>query len=142
MEFDGGSFISFGNLFQFHAARSATFEFWIRFTSLAHESILWTRLDGADTNRYNIFTNFVSLNSFNIDPRVATPGIFSPPVPIASDVWTHLAVVRVGDADYSVYRDGALFAQVTNSAPLPTAIGLDHFGRHRETGVPLQGLHR
>ncbi len=129
MEFDGASEVVFGNLFQFHIPGDATMEFWIKFDSSAHESILWTTLEGVDTNRYNVFTNFTSPDSFNIDPRVSTPGIFSPAVPVAPSVWTHLAVVRVGDADYSVYKNGILFGHTVNAAALPTAIGWTISGR-------------
>jgi hypothetical protein len=89
-----------------------------------------------DANRYNLFTNFRSLHTFNFDPRVATPGIFDP-VPIEPGVWTHLAIVREGNTNYSVYKDGALFDTATETAPLPTALGWTMSGR---PGFQYHGL--
>jgi hypothetical protein len=136
MQFDGVSQVMFTNLFQLHASGDATVEFWLLVQSANHESVLWTRPDSTDINRFNIFTNFAAPNSFNIDPRVATAGIFSP-VPISPGEWTHLAIVRSGDTNYSIYLNGALWESVVQTAALPTAVGWSISGR---AGFQFHGL--
>jgi uncharacterized repeat protein (TIGR01451 family) len=127
--------------FPFHDPVDATLEFYIKFTPVAHQSVFWTRGDNTDADRFNIHVN--GDGTFGFDYRspsgalhclVSAIGACSgsgaaPGVPISPGVWTHLAIVRTG-ATYTVYKDGAVAATITDSSPdLPVATSWTLSGR-------------
>jgi concanavalin A-like lectin/glucanase superfamily protein/CARDB protein len=127
MAFAGNDSILFNSTFPFHNPGDATLEFWIKFPTISHQSLFWTRSDSTDSNRFNIFVNSNGTLAFdyNSPSGIHHPliGSGSTGMPVTSDTWTHIAISRMGN-EYSVYKDGVLYDTATDVIPdLPTSTG-------------------
>jgi len=125
IHFDGSNDgISFGNIFPFHIPGDVTIEFWIRFTPTAHRSVFWTRPDNFDQNRFNFYVNSNGTFGFDYREPNATLHTIISNVPIPSNTWTHIAIVRNGNSSYALYLNGDLEATGNDPSPhLPTVTG-------------------
>jgi len=113
MEGEGGAIFNVDQVpekaFIFHApaaAPDATMMFWVMIYDVPHVAIMWTREDGADKDRFNIYAGPGEVYGF--DYREAGGDIhgllngFELPI----DAWNHIAMVREGNEDYTLYING------------------------------------
>ena len=133
LSFGGADYVEMNSKFLFHQPIDATLEFVFRFTPSGHQSVLWTRTDNTDKNRFNIFVN--GNGTFGFDYRTPTGtlhklvGAAGTGVGIEPGVWTHVAIVRQANV-YRLYLNGELKATATDGSPdLPTATGWRVSGR-------------
>ncbi|HEY9171754.1 MAG TPA: LamG-like jellyroll fold domain-containing protein [Verrucomicrobiae bacterium] len=137
----GQGFVFSGNergfvsaMFPFHQPGDASLVCWLRPDSSGNQSVIWTRPDSTDVNRFNFSLHD---GSFWCDYRSPNGSLqFEFGVPVAGGVWTMVAVVRAGNT-YSICTNGVLATQTTDAAPdLPTAAGWQMSGR---SGFMFQG---
>jgi hypothetical protein len=141
MAFSGDDYIQFLFEFPFHNPGDVTLEFWYnRPADGYHQSILWTRLNSSDANRYNIYRNgSFSFDYYGVDGsrHYITPRNSSA-LTLPANTWTHVAMVREANV-YSVYLDGSLAGTYTDttSGLLPQSGGWMISGRNN---YMLRGL--
>jgi len=125
--------IQFGYEFPLHLAGDVTLEFFLKIDHSDHDAIFWTRLNGADHNRFHIYTtNPGQSMSFGFDYREFTAGpglgilhpLGSPfAFTLEPNTWTHIAIVRTGTT-YEWFKDGILKGSSVDSSPnLPNSGG-------------------
>jgi hypothetical protein len=125
----GSGRVRFDSKFPFHEPGDATVAFWLKAPPPGgHECVLWTRLDTADANRFNI--NLNPGGWFAFDYR--SPGgvlHLGLGVLIPLDTWVHLVLTRTGNS-YAVHTNGVFAASLAESTPdLPNAVGWQISGR-------------
>ena len=131
MQFTASGSITFFGQFPLNTLANATMEFWIKPTGSGGEmDFLWTRGDSSDTNRFNMGVTGSTIFLDYRDPggvqHVLTP---SGNIPITTNVWNHIAVVKSGNL-WTSYVNGVQKGQVTDNNPnLPTNTGWTMNGR-------------
>ena len=125
MEFDGVDDVAtFDAPFVFNSQfANGTIEFWMKAPSQLHSNIIWGRADGADVERFHLFTG--TAGYIALDYREANGTLHSvlPDVVYAYpiDTWMHFAATRTVEASgshtYRFYRDGVLVYTGTDSNP-------------------------
>jgi hypothetical protein len=92
-----------------------------------HRTLFWTRGDthGPDANRFHIYSGGAqrvigpALGIDYVSPEGSFHLLFEVPVPVGA--WTHVALVRVGAASYTLYLNGERAATHEDANPqLPT----------------------
>lgn len=133
--FDGANdWMKVSQTFTFHLDTDATLAFWMNRASNTHKSIFWTRADSSDSNRFNIFSGYLSWGGsdygFGMDYR-SSGGTLHPLVatPTAANTWVHITVTRSGDT-YTLYSNGSYVGAYTDLSPsLPTYTGEWNVGK-------------
>lgn len=131
LNFDGSNdFVRFDNTFLFHEPGDATLEFWVLKRTNADKSVLWTRGNSTDANRYNIGT---TSNGLFFDYRAPSGAIsghtFGTSGAFPLETWAHIALVRSGNTYYK-YLNGTLAGTATDNVPdLPSAVQWTISGR-------------
>ncbi len=137
LQFSGGQSIFFNTTFLLHdVTKDATMEFYLNAPYLHVKSLLWSRSDGSDTNRFNMeFWN----GDLYLDYR--EPGGAAHYVLTAFDyplgAWAHIAFTRTvntnGTHTYRSYLDGVqVYSDIIDTPNLPTASGWYLSGRPGE----------
>lgn len=109
--------------FVFNSANGdATLEFWINAPDQGHASIIWSRSDDSDANRYNISINpggVIGVDYREPNSTLHPLGSFG----ITTNQWTHVAIVRTVNSSslhtYNYYVDGQQVNTVTDTNPNP-----------------------
>jgi hypothetical protein len=136
----------FPGTFPFHApARDASLSFWVRAVDGTHRTVFWTRGDpySADANRFHIYTGGVqrmtgpAIGIDYLSPEGSFRLLFE--VRITVGRWVHVALVRAGDARYTLYLDGDPAATYEDPSPqLPTYTGNWALWRMEDNPYPKQ----
>ncbi len=134
LEFDGADDRVFvPGTFPLHTPGDATVEFFFRYANVGHRSVLWTRTDNTDSDRFNIFVN--GNGTFGFDYRSPSGalhllvGSVANGIPIPPMTWTHIAITRQGNL-YRLYVNGTLDGTALDVNPdLPTGTGWCRSGR-------------
>lgn len=125
--FDGsGDYIFFPNMFQFHITGDATISFWMKKNDTAKRTILWSRANSPDTNRYQFYTGETG-QGFELDYRTPSGTLkmntMSHDFTVPLQEWANIIVKRTGN-QYHLYRNGVFMKTETDTSPyLPTSIG-------------------
>ena len=103
----------FPGRFPFHGpSADATLAFWVRPVDATHRTLIWSRGDAhsPDANRFHIYTGGVkwvmgpAIGMDYLSPDGAHHLLFEAPIRLGE--WTHIALVRTGTADYTLYING------------------------------------
>jgi hypothetical protein len=107
--------------FIFHrptGAPDSTCVFWVRTFDVPHAAILWTREDGSDKDRYNIYAGPGEVFGFDYkEPGGEHHGLASTQ-DFPLDVWNHVALVRTENITYVLYVNGVNIKSGTDVDPV------------------------
>ncbi|ACZ62134.1 LamG domain-containing protein [Dehalococcoides mccartyi] len=142
LSFNGvDNWVTVAQTFIFHQSAEATISFWINPSDTTHRPVFWTRSDNEDSNRFHVFSGWDNQALFGFDYRSADSELHEfGEIDVPLNQWTHIAIIRFGN-DYSIYRNGQLVSQVTDTSPaLPTYEGSWFIGRRNFTETLYKGL--
>lgn len=137
LQFSGGQSIFFDTTFLLHdPAKEATFEFFINAPWQHTRSMLWSRSNGDDVNRFNLEFWEGDLHLDYREPGGA-PHYGRCAVDYPLNTWAHIAFTRSTNGDgthtYRTYLDGTqVHLDVVDTPNLPTATGWFISGRPGE----------
>lgn len=123
LEFDGtDDAASFASLFPMHAPGNRTVMFWVKKHDNNPRSVLWSRPDGTDANRFNISIAGNWACNYR-GPSGPQRDLAGGGFPLTVGTWTHIAITRTGNT-YRFYQNGFWASAFTDASPnLPTALG-------------------
>jgi hypothetical protein len=117
-----GQAILFDYFFPMHVSGPVTLEFFVKFHHQTHDAIIWSRVDSADGDRFNIFTTHPgTTSSFGFDYKDPSGHLHLIANPIAFAVtlgeWTHIAITRDGST-YEFYKNGVFMVHLLMGFPI------------------------
>jgi len=124
LQFSGGQSIRFEAPFLMNSNTDATIEFYLKAPNQHPQSMLWTRRDGTDANRFNMEFWQGRLYLDYREPGTAAHYVGGGGVGYPYDTWCHVAVTRKvntnGTHTYRMFLDGAQQSEVVDTPVLPT----------------------
>lgn len=137
LQFSGGQALTFNTPFLMHSNTDATLEFYMKVPKQTIRSMLWTRTDSADYNRFNmeLWTDGRLYIDYR-EPGGAAHYVGGSGVDYPSDTWCHIAVTRKvntnGTHTYRMYLNGAKQSETVDTPVLPNNTGWTISGRGGE----------
>ncbi len=130
--------VIFGYEFPFQTLTNATLQFWVNPTGSGEHDIFWTTNASGDTNRFNIGLGPTAVPFIDYrDPSGDLHLSLGASVAIPDNTWTLIDYVKQADV-YSIYINGVLEGQKTNSSTLPDSTGWTINGRGTENSTCCQ----
>ena len=100
-------------------APDCTLMFYVYTADVPHVAIMWTREDGADSNRYNIYAG--PGETFGFDYRDAAGNIHGllAGLDLFLEQWNHVAITREDNSRYTLYINGEKQGIADDADPSP-----------------------